>query len=141
MHRRAILPVLMGLGLAAGLAGTAFATREAPAQVPQEVYLDEAETLKSEIYFGSDAVSQPAWEAFLADVVAPRFSTGLTVLEALGRGQATVGAPNPTRILVVVHRDGPDARTGLSEIKAEYQKRFAAARVFHTDQVVRGHPE
>jgi hypothetical protein len=131
----------MGLGLSAGLAGSALATREAPVQVPQEVYLDEAETLKSEIYFGSDAVSQPAWEQFLAEVVVPRFSTGLTVVEALGRGQATATAPTPTRVLVVVHREGPDARAGLSDITAEYKKRFAAASVLRTDQSVRVRPE
>ena len=43
----------------------------------------QADSLKSEIYFGSDmgdntAVSQEAWEGFVADVVVPRFPAGIT---------------------------------------------------------------
>src|SRR5215207_8270431 len=65
----------------------------------------DANATKTEIYFGSDmgdaeAVSQEAWEAFVADVVVPRFPAGITVVEALGRGRSTVGPLSRTRVLV-----------------------------------------
>ena len=97
---------------------------------------------KTEIYFGSDmggaeAVSQEAWEAFVADVVVPRFPAGITVVEALGRGRSTVGPLTRTRVLVVVHPGDPDTQARLTEIRAEYRKRFATAGQFHIDQQVR----
>jgi len=99
-------------------------------------------SLKTEIYFGSNlgdgtSVSEEAWEAFVADVVVPRFPAGITVLEALGRGRSTVGPLAPTRVLVVVHPDDPDTQARFSEIRAEYRKRFATAGQFHIDQPVR----
>ena len=99
-------------------------------------------SLKTEIYFGSNlgdgtSVSEEAWEAFVADVVVPRFPAGITVLEALGGGRSTVGPLAPTRVLVVVHPDDPDTQARFSEIRAEYRKRFATAGQFHIDQQVR----
>lgn len=102
----------------------------------------QADSLRSEIYFGSDtgagqSVSQQAWEEFVDDVVVPRFPAGLTLIEALGRGARTPGGLTRTRVLVVVHPSGDDADTRLSEVKAEYRKRFGSAGVFHIDQPVR----
>ena len=102
----------------------------------------DANATKTEIYFGSDmgdaeSVSQEAWEAFVADVVVPRFPAGITVVEALGRGRSTVGPLTRTRVLVVVHPGDPDTQARLGEIRAEYRKRFATAGQFHIDQPVR----
>src|SRR5215203_2583111 len=90
----------------------------------------DANATKTEIYFGSDlgdntAVSQEAWEGFVADVVVPRFPAGITVVEALGRGRSTVGPLTRTRVLIVVHPGDPDTQARLTEIRAEYKTRFA----------------
>ena len=102
----------------------------------------DANVIKTEIYFGSDlgdntAVSQEAWEGFVADVVVPRFPAGITVVEALGRGRSTVGPLTRTRVLIVVHPGDPDTQARLTEIRAEYKTRFATAGQFHIDQPVR----
>jgi hypothetical protein len=115
-----------------------FLTSGADAQSPPS---SQEESVKSEIYFGSDMgagqmVSQRAWEEFLSDVVMPRFPAGLTVVEGLGKGTRTVGPLTRTRVLIVVHPSGRDAEARLSEIKAEYKKRFGSAGIFHMDQIV-----
>ena len=106
----------------------------------------QADGLKTEIYFGSDmgggqSVTRQAWEAFVDDVVVPRFPAGLTIMEALGRGPRTSGGLTQTRVLIVVHPGGDDADARLSEIKAEYRKRFGSAGVFHIDHPVRTRPQ
>jgi hypothetical protein len=98
--------------------------------------------LKTEIYFGSEGdagqnVSAQAWDDFVSDVVVPRFPAGLTVLEGLGRGGRTSGPLSRVRVLVVVHPSDRDAEARISEIKAEYRKRFATVGIFQTDQPVR----
>jgi hypothetical protein len=52
-----------------------------------------ADTLKSEIYFGSrtadgQTIGDQAWDEFVMQVVGPRFPAGLTVLDARGRSDA-----------------------------------------------------
>ena len=103
-----------------------------------------ANTLKTEIYFGSEGdagqnVSAQAWDDFVSDVVVARFPAGLTILEGLGRGGRTAGPLSRVRVLVVVHPSGGDAEARIGEIKAEYRKRFPTAGVFHADQPVRVH--
>ena len=102
----------------------------------------QADSVKSEVYFGSDmgageSVSQEDWEQFVSDVVVPRFPAGLTVIDALGRGTRTAGGLTQSRVLIVVHSGGDDMDARLSEIKAEYKKRFGTAGVFHIDQPAR----
>jgi len=102
-----------------------------------------AETLKTEIYLGlrsadGQAVPDQAWEAFVAEVVAPRFPEGLTILDARGRSGASASLDR-VKVLVLVHPNSPDAQTRLAEIKTEFKERFGSARVFHTDQPVRVH--
>jgi len=102
-----------------------------------------AETLKTEIYLGlrsadGQAVADQAWEAFVAQVVAPRFPEGLTILDARGQSSASASLDR-VKVLVLVHPNSPDAQTRLGEIKTEFKKRFGSTRVFHTDQPVRVH--
>src|SRR5215216_5810370 len=78
----------------------------------------EAQQIKSEIYFGSDmgagqTVSEQAWEEFLSTVVRDRFPTGLTVIDALGKGTRVDGALTRTRVVIVVHPAGGDAEGWL----------------------------
>ncbi len=102
----------------------------------------EAEQIKSEIYFGSyivpeQSVSEQAWEEFLSTVVRDLFPTGLTVIDALGKGTHTAGPLTPTRVVIVVHPAGADAEARLNEVKMKYKKRFGSAGIFQIDQIVR----
>ncbi|MGE0659688.1 MAG: DUF3574 domain-containing protein [Reyranellaceae bacterium] len=101
-----------------------------------------ADTLKSEIYFGlrladGKTVSEDDWNKFLTEIVMPRFPDGLTVIDGVGRSANAAKAVNPTKILVLVHPNVGDAPQRISEIKAEYRKRFGSTGVFHTDMPVR----
>ncbi|MGE0151004.1 MAG: DUF3574 domain-containing protein [Reyranellaceae bacterium] len=104
-----------------------------------------AATLKTEVFFGlrlpdGKVVSEEEWGRFLAEVVAPRFPDGLTVIDGAGRSaNAGAGAAvNPTKILVLVHPNAGDAQDKLAQVKDEYRKRFNPnAGVFHIDAPVR----
>jgi uncharacterized protein DUF3574 len=126
-----------------GLLLVALSSLALPARVDAQTPLT-ADALKTEIYFGlradGQAVADQAWEAFVAQVVVPRFPEGLTILD--GRGQSGAGASLASvKVLVLVHPNSPGAQTRLGEIKTEFKKRFGSARVFHTDQPVRVHAE
>ncbi len=132
-NRRQILNLMSAAVAWSCLAGAAGAQSPTPLQT---------DGVKSEIYFGSDmgagqSVSQQAWEEFLSEVVVPRFPAGLTLLEGLGRGLRSSGPLTRTRILIVIHPNAGDAQARLSEIEADYRKRFGSAGVFHIDQPVR----
>src|SRR5689334_16206478 len=65
-----------------------------------------ADSLKSEIYFGSrtadgQTIDDRAWEQFVTQVVGPRFPAGLTVVDARGRSGADA-ALDRVRVLVLV---------------------------------------
>ncbi len=124
---------LLAAALAIAGAGTA------SAQMPP---WRSAETLKSEIYFGlrladGKTVGEDDWNKFLSEIVMPRFPDGLTVIDAVGRSANAAKSVNPTKILVLVHPNVGDAPQRISEIKAEYRKRFGSTGVFHTDMPVR----
>lgn len=104
-----------------------------------------ADTLKTEIYFGlrvadGKLVSEEDWNKFLAEVVVPRFPTGLTVIDAAGRSAntpKTSDPANPTKILVLVHPNVGNSQDKLAQVKEEYRKRFGSGGIFHTDMPVR----
>jgi Protein of unknown function (DUF3574) len=105
----------------------------------------EGEQIRSEIYFGSDlgggqTVSDQAWDEFVSVVIRERLPGGFTVIDAAGKGTRADGPLNVTRIVVVVHPATADADARLSEIKAEYKRRFGSAGVFHVDEAVRVRP-
>lgn len=104
-----------------------------------------ADTLKTEVYFGlrlpdGKIVSEEDWNKFLAEAVVPRFPEGLTVIDAVGRSasSAKTGNPvNPTKVLILVHPNVGDSQEKLSQVKAEYRKRFGSTGVFHIDAPAR----
>jgi hypothetical protein len=104
----------------------------------------EGEQVKTELYFGSDlgagqTVTEQAWDDFVS-ALQERFPTGFTVIDAAGKGTHVDGPLSRTRIVVVVHPATAEAEARLSDIKAEYKKRFSSAGVFHVDQAVRVRP-
>jgi hypothetical protein len=132
-----IAVALIGLALACGISA-------AQAQAPWR----SADTLKTEIYFGlrlpdGKTVSEDDWGKFLAEIVVPRFPEGLTVVEGSGRSAnaaKTDNPVNPTKILILVHSNVGDSQDKISQVKAEYRKRFGSTGVFHTDSPIRVAP-
>jgi hypothetical protein len=104
-----------------------------------------AEQVKTEIYFGSElrsgaTVSKRDWERFISDAIIKRFPTGLTVIDAAGKGRDTPGGLKDVRILVLVHPRSADFDARLDDVKLEYKKRFASAGLFQIDQAVQVRP-
>jgi hypothetical protein len=83
------------------------------------------------VYFGRNrpdggVVSDAEWQAFLTEVVTPRFPAGLTVVDAVGQWKGESGAVEQERseIVTLMHDGGPGARTAVAELAAEYKRRF-----------------
>ena len=94
------------------------------------------------LYFGLERgdgseVTAEEWEAFLAEVVTPRFPDGLTVFDARGQWLDTEAGRlyrEGTRVLnvLVPAGDTADAMVSLSEIADLYVERFDQQVVFRT---------
>jgi hypothetical protein len=83
------------------------------------------------VYFGRNrpdggVVSDAEWQAFLTEVVTPRFPAGLTVVDAVGQWKGESGAVEQERseIVTLMHDGGTGARTAVAELAAEYKRRF-----------------
>ena len=94
------------------------------------------------VYFGQEkgdgaSVSEDEWQAFLADVVTPRFPDGLTVSDARGQWFDTANGRlyrESTKLLnVLVPVDATDAGLDAArEISEIYKARFDQQAVFRT---------
>lgn len=71
-------------------------------------------------------VSETQWQAFLAEVVTPRFPDGLTVYQARGQWRGASGQieQEDSRAIDLVHVDSADGRRRVVEIAASYKRRF-----------------
>ena len=83
------------------------------------------------LYFGRNRpdggqVSDADWQAFLDEVVTPRFPGGLTVVEATGQWKGQSGQVERERaeVVTVLHAGDAPARRAVEEIAAEYKRRF-----------------
>ena len=78
------------------------------------------------------AVSEEEWVRFLDEVVTPRFTDGLTVVDAYGQWWNAPGGRierEPAKILLIVMKDESTQRRHLAEIAAAYKRRFSQQSV------------
>ena len=122
----------MGAGVIA-CAGRAAPTPTAP-QVTCEV--GYAAMVRDVLYFGRNrpsggVVSDAEWQAFLDQVVTPRFPAGLTVVAATGQWRGRSGAVEreQAEILTLFHAGDDAARRAVAEIATEYLDRFGQEAV------------
>ena len=82
---------------------------------------------------GGGTVSDDEWNAFVREIVTPRFPEGLTVWRAEGQWQGKDGeiVREPVMIIEVLHPVGRKWDVLLEEIADEYRRRF------HQDAVMR----
>jgi hypothetical protein len=115
-------PVL--LLLAAGLVSACASTRGlrcGPGEMP---------TIVESLYFGTHKpggeVTPAEWQAFLAEVVTPRFPDGLTVWSAAGqwRGKSESVEREPSFVVQIAHPDSPESDARVRAIVEEYERRF-----------------
>jgi hypothetical protein len=83
------------------------------------------------LYFGRNrpdggSVSDVEWQAFLDEVVTPRFPAGLTVVEAVGQWKGQSGQVERERaeVLTLLHAGDEPARRAVADVAAEYKRRF-----------------
>lgn len=87
--------------------------------------------MRTELYFGTrmpegKTVSPDAWKAFLDTEITPLFPDGLTVIPATGQWRGTDGTviSETTRVLVILHPQGGDARQKCDVIRKAYCEQF-----------------
>jgi Protein of unknown function (DUF3574) len=83
------------------------------------------------LYFGRNrpdggSVSDVEWQAFLDEVVTPRFPAGLTVVEAVGqwRGQSGQVERERAEVLTLLHAGDEPTRRAVADVAEEYKRRF-----------------
>ena len=82
---------------------------------------------------GGGTVSDSAWNAFLAEVVTPRFPAGFTVFRAEGQWRGADGAIEREASVVfeVHHPKGLPPDSVFAAIATEYCRRFRQEAVLH----------
>jgi hypothetical protein len=89
-----------------------------------------AQRMHAQLYFGLQGphgpIPEPDWEAFLLEVVTPRFPDGLTVLHATGqwRKGAEPVQREASRVIEIVYDESPRVRRLIDEVAAIYKARF-----------------
>ena len=94
------------------------------------------EWVRYELFMGRssqqvEVVDDEAWDAFLEDVVTPRFPDGLTVLDSRGqwRGSDRMVQEERSKLLVILAPPGDGSATRIGEISDEYKRRFSQESV------------
>ena len=115
--------LLLATALAAGCAST-----------PGPVCGSGKQAVTDTLYFGTDSpdgpVSDEQWEAFLQEVVTPRFPAGLTTWRAQGQWRGADGniVSEGSHVLQFLRFGGADAQA-VTEIADAYRKRFSQEAV------------
>ena len=93
-------------------------------------YAPCAHSAMHRLYFGLDSggreIGEAEWQAFVREVVVPRFPEGFTVVPAQGHWRGAAGKPlsEASRVIEIVHpNDGTDS-VRVAEIAAFYKSRF-----------------
>ena len=88
-------------------------------------------TTTAELVFGRNiggalGVSDADWKAFVDTEVTPRFTDGLTVLDAAGQWRGASGAivAEPSKVLLLVLSGAPGEAEKVEAIRAAYKARF-----------------
>lgn len=98
--------------------------------------------IRTELFFGRNkpkggTVSEADWQAFVDEVVTPKFPDGLTILDADGQWRGNDGAIAREQSKVIVLLYPRKLRKAMNlkieEIRAEYKKRFAQESVMRID--------
>jgi Protein of unknown function (DUF3574) len=96
----------------------------------------ETGLVRDVLYFGRNRpaggeVADADWEAFLGEVVTPRFPDGLTIVEARGqwRGRNGVVEHERTELVTLLHPTDPVSQRAIEEIAMEYKRRFGQEAV------------
>ncbi len=100
--------------------------------------------VRSELYFGLSRAAGPEvtpaqWQAFVDEVITPKFPEGLTVLDGNGQWLMHDGslAKEKSKVVVLVHPSTNEESRKLDEIRDEFKKRFSQEAVLEVDEDAR----
>lgn len=86
---------------------------------------------RSEVFFGlsrpdGSLITTSEWQAFVNEVVTPRFPSGLTIVDSAGQWRNATGRieHEPSKMLVLFHPANPEIEAQIDEIRASYCRRF-----------------
>ena len=92
--------------------------------------------VRSEVYFGlhrpdGGAVSATEWQAFVNEIVTPKFPSGLTIVDSVGQWRHANGRieSEPSKVVVLLHPSNSRAEADIDEIRQLYCQRFAQEAV------------
>ncbi len=134
----------MGLfGLLCINVGSPVFALESPVKAPVKV----APMLKwqqTELFFGlsrpnGTKITRKEWEKFAAKEIAPRFSSGFTLVNGVGQWQMK-GEPvahEDTKILLLLHPQNEYCERAIVKIIAAYKQKFTQQSVLRVDSDVR----
>jgi hypothetical protein len=103
----------------------------------------ESEYIKTELYFGlskpGGTVSASEWNKFLDENVTPAFKDGLTVVDGKGQwlNQAGAVTKEESKILILIHKPGPDKDAAIQKIIDTYKKQFQQESVMRVTSAVK----
>ena len=99
---------------------------------------------RSEVYFGlsrpdGGLISHGEWQAFVNEVVTPKFPAGLTVVDTAGQWRNANGRieQEPSKMLVLLHPHSPTVDAQIDEIRALYRQRFNQEAVMKVTSAAR----
>ena len=86
---------------------------------------------RSEVFFGlsrpdGPAITNAEWQAFVNEVVTPKFPAGLTIVDSTGQWRNATGRieHEPSKMLVLFHPASPVIDAQIDEIRTLYRRRF-----------------
>ena len=100
----------------------------------------EQREIVDSLYFGSargeGVVTREEWQAFVDELVTPRFAQGFTILDARGQYRTAQGEiqREPAWVLQLVHAEGAASEAAIREIRTAYQTRFKQEAVLRVRQ-------
>ena len=139
MFRIRFLTILL---LAACLTGCQCEKHEA-APPSTAIVSQESEYVKTELYFGlskpGGTVSAAEWNKFLDEQVTPAFKDGLTVVDGKGQwlNQAGVVTKEDSKILILIHKPGPEKDAAITKIIDTYKREFQQESVLRVTSAVK----
>lgn len=98
------------------------------------------ELYKTELYFGQTyngkKITAGQWQLFLNNYITPKFPKGLTVVDGYGQwfsSRKNVIIKEPTKILVIIHRDSTPVEDSIERIIQAYCRIFNQESVLWTE--------
>lgn len=103
---------------------------------------DGSRWARSEVFFGlsrpdGPMITNAEWQAFVNEVVTPKFPAGLTIVDSAGQWRNANGRieQEPSKLLVLLHPQNPAIEAQIDEIRALYCQRFQQEAVMKATSV------